>query len=84
MQREPGGALQPVTDFQLISYVDTTAVDLVAVWGKCRRAAVVDVWAIIDAEGPNVWLGHIRERQHCEHCGARAAKLFTRSRTMPF
>jgi hypothetical protein len=75
---------QPITDFQLISYVDTTAADLVAVCGNCRRAAVVDVWAIIDAEGPNVWLGHIRERQQCQHCGARAAELYTRSRAMTY
>jgi hypothetical protein len=76
--------MRPVTDFQLIRYIDTTAVDLVAVCGKCRRAAVVDVRAIIAAQGANVWLGQIRERQHCEHCGARAAELFTQSRTMAF
>jgi hypothetical protein len=72
-------AMQPVTDFQLIRYIDTTAVDLVAVCGKCRRAAVVDVRAIIDAEGANVWLGAIREHQHC---GAQVAQLFTRALPM--
>jgi hypothetical protein len=76
--------MDPVPDFQPIRYVDTTAVDLVAVWGKCRRATVVDVRAIIDAEGANVWLATIREGQHCEHCGARAAKLFTREGTTTF
>jgi hypothetical protein len=76
--------MQPATDFQLIRYIDTTAVDLVAVCGKCRRATVLDVQAIIDGEGPNVWLAAIRERQQCPHCGARATELFTRARTANF
>lgn len=61
--------MRVMPDFQLIRYVDTAAVELVSVCSKCRRAAVVDVWAIIDAEGPNVWLSTIRERQQCPHCG---------------
>jgi hypothetical protein len=71
-------AMQPVTEFQLLRYVDTTAVDLVAVCSKCKRAAVVGVMAIINAEGANVWLGNIRERQQCQHCEARTATMWLR------
>jgi hypothetical protein len=74
--------MQPVPDFQLVRYIDPNA-DLVAVCGKCRRATKVNVAEIIAAEGANVWLAAIRERQQCQ-CGARAAQLFTRSRAMTF
>jgi hypothetical protein len=75
-------ARHPITDFQLIRYVDTTAVDLVAVCGKCRRAAVVDKRAILAAEGANVWARPHPRAPALRALRARASRLFMQSRTV--
>ena len=71
---------RPVTDFQLIRYIDSTMHELVAECGACRHEIVLDVMEIISTYGANLWIGELRERLQCQQCGARAARIFARCR----
>jgi hypothetical protein len=82
---KPPRPRRPVSDFQLIRYIDTTTHALIAECGGCGHELVLDVMAIIDEHGANLWIGELRERLQCKKCGARAASIVVRDLpTMPF